>query len=49
MMTLMKEFDFHKVIDNSVVSRLVRKASSRSCLAPASRPKQDRKARLAFK
>ena len=46
----MKAYDFHKVIDNSYVSKLVKgRASSSSCSAPPSRPRNSaRKAKLAF-
>ena len=49
MMTLMKEFDFHKVIDNSVVSRLVNEGFFEKLFGPGIKAEQDRKARLAFK
>ena len=49
MMTLMKEFDFHKVVDNSVVSRLVKEGFFEKLFGPGIKAEQDRKARLAFK
>ena len=49
MMTLMKEFDFHKVIDNSVVGRLVNEGFFEKLFGPGIKAEQDRKARLAFK
>lgn len=49
MMTLMKEYDFHKVVDNSIVSRLVKEGFFEKLFGPGIKPEQDRKARLAFK
>jgi len=45
----MKEFDFHKIIDNSVVSRLVKEGFFEKLFGPAVKAEEDRKARLAFK
>ena len=49
LMTLMKEFDFHKVVDNSVVARLVKEGFFEKLFGPGIKAEQDRKARLAFK
>ena len=46
---LMKAFDFHKVIDNSVVSRLVKEGFFEKLFGPGIKAEEDRKARLAFK
>jgi ABC-type nitrate/sulfonate/bicarbonate transport system substrate-binding protein len=49
MMALMKEFDFHKVVDNSVVGRIVKEGFFEKLYGPGIKAEQDRKARLAFK
>ena len=49
MATLMKEYDFHKVIDNSFVSRLVREGFFEKLFGPGIKAEEDRKAKLAFK
>jgi ABC-type nitrate/sulfonate/bicarbonate transport system substrate-binding protein len=49
MTTLMNEFDFHKVVDNSVVGRLVKEGFFEKLFGPGIKAEQDRKARLAFK
>ena len=49
LMALMKDFDFHKVIDNSVVARLVKEGFFEKLFGPGIKAEQDRKARLAFK
>ena len=48
-MTLMSEYDFHKVVDNSYVSRLVKEGFFEKLFGPVIKQEQDRKARLAFK
>jgi len=45
----MKGFDFHGVIDNSVVARLVKEAFFQKLFGPGIKVEEDRKARLAFK
>jgi ABC-type nitrate/sulfonate/bicarbonate transport system substrate-binding protein len=45
----MKGFDFHGVIDNSVVARLVKEAFFQKLFGPGITVEEDRKARLAFK
>jgi hypothetical protein len=45
----MKAFDFHKVIDNSVVERLVREHFFDQLFGPGIKAEEDAKAKLAFK
>jgi ABC-type nitrate/sulfonate/bicarbonate transport system substrate-binding protein len=45
----MKGFDFHTVIDNSVVDRLVKEGYFQKLFSPGIKAEEDRKARLAFK
>ena len=49
MAELMKGYDFHKVIDNSIVSRLVREGFFEKLFGPGVKAEEDRKAALAFK
>ena len=45
----MKSFDFHTVIDNSVVARLVKEGFFEKLFGPAIKAEEDRKSTLAFK
>jgi len=45
----MKAYDFHKVIDNSYVERLVKDGFFEKLYGPSVKAEQDRKAKLAFK
>jgi len=45
----MRAFDFHKVIDNSVVTRLVREGFFEQLFGPSIKAEEARKARLAYK
>jgi ABC-type nitrate/sulfonate/bicarbonate transport system substrate-binding protein len=45
----LKAYDFHKVIDNSVVERLVREHFFENLFGPSVKAEEDRKAKLAFK
>ncbi|MBZ5634971.1 MAG: ABC transporter substrate-binding protein [Acidobacteriia bacterium] len=45
----LKAYDFHKVIDNSVVERLVREHFFENLFGPSVKAEQDQKAKLAFK
>ena len=45
----LKAYDFHKVIDNSVVERLVREKFFENLFGPAIKAEEDRKGKLAFK
>jgi ABC-type nitrate/sulfonate/bicarbonate transport system substrate-binding protein len=45
----MKGFDFHTVIDNSVVDRLVKEGFFQKLFGPSIKAEEDRKAKLAFK
>jgi ABC-type nitrate/sulfonate/bicarbonate transport system substrate-binding protein len=45
----MKAYDFHKVIDNSYVERLVKDSFFEKLYGPSVKAEQDRKAKLAFK
>ena len=47
--TQMKKFDFHAVIDNSVVERLVREGYFEKLFGPGIRDEESRKAKLAFR
>jgi ABC-type nitrate/sulfonate/bicarbonate transport system substrate-binding protein len=44
----MKAFDFHKVIDNSIVQRLVREGFFEKLFGPGIKAEEDAKARIAF-
>jgi ABC-type nitrate/sulfonate/bicarbonate transport system substrate-binding protein len=44
----MKAFDFHKVIDNSIVQRLVREGFFEKLFGPGIKTEEDAKARIAF-
>ncbi len=44
-----KAYDFHKVIDNSVVERLVREHFFENLFGPGIKAEEDQKAKLAFK
>ena len=45
----MREFDFRKVIDNSVVDRLVREGFFEKLFGPGIKEEEERKAKLAFR
>jgi ABC-type nitrate/sulfonate/bicarbonate transport system substrate-binding protein len=45
----LKAYDFHKVIDNSVVERLVREHFFENLYGPSLKTEEDKKAKLAFK
>jgi ABC-type nitrate/sulfonate/bicarbonate transport system substrate-binding protein len=45
----MKSFDFHKVIDNSIVDRLVKEGFFEHLFGPGIRAEEERKAKLAFR
>ncbi len=45
----MKAFDFHKVIDNSLVARLVREGFFEKLFGPAIKDEEERKAKSAFR
>jgi ABC-type nitrate/sulfonate/bicarbonate transport system substrate-binding protein len=45
----LKAYDFHKVIDNSVVERLVREHFFENLFGPSIKAEEDRKAKMAFK
>jgi hypothetical protein len=45
----MKAFDFHTVIDNSVVARLVKERFFEKIFGPGVKAEEDRKAKAAFK
>jgi len=45
----LKAYDFHKVIDNSVVERLVKEHFFENLFGPGIKAEEDRKAKLAFK
>jgi dihydroxyacetone kinase DhaKLM complex PTS-EIIA-like component DhaM len=45
----MKAYDFHKVIDNSYVERLIKDGFFEKLYGPSVKAEQDRKAKLAFK
>jgi len=45
----LKAYDFHKVIDNSVVEKLVREHFFENLYGPSVKAEQDRKAKLAFR
>ena len=45
----MKAFDFHKVIDNSIVSRLVKEGFFEQLFGPGIKAEEERKAKMAFK
>jgi ABC-type nitrate/sulfonate/bicarbonate transport system substrate-binding protein len=45
----MKAFDFHKVIDNSLVDRLVREGFFEKLFGPQIKAEEERKAKLAFR
>ena len=45
----LKAYDFHKVIDNSVVERLVREKFFENLFGPGIKAEEDRKGKLAFK
>ena len=45
----MRSFDFHKVIDNSMVARLVREGFFEKLFGPGVKAEEDRKERLAFR
>jgi hypothetical protein len=47
--TQLKDFDPHKVIDNSVVERLVKEGFFEQTFGPGIKAEQDRKAKVAFK
>jgi hypothetical protein len=45
----LKSFDFHKVIDNSVVDRLVKEGFFEHLFGPGIKAEEERKAKLAFR
>jgi ABC-type nitrate/sulfonate/bicarbonate transport system substrate-binding protein len=45
----MKAYDFHKVIDNSTIDRLIKEKYFEMLFGPAIKAEEDRKAKLAFK
>jgi hypothetical protein len=45
----MRAYDFHKVIDNSLVERLVKEGFFESLFGPGIKAEEDRKAKLAFR
>ena len=45
----MRAYDFHKVIDNSLVDRLVKEGFFESLFGPGIKAEEDRKAKLAFR
>ena len=45
----MKDFDAHKVIDNSLVDRLVKEGFFEKTFGPSIKSEQDRKAKAAFR
>ena len=45
----MKAFDFHKVVDNSVVDRLVKEGFLQQLFGPGIRAEEQSKAKLAFR
>jgi len=45
----LKAYDLHKVIDNSVVERLVREHYFESLFGPSIKAEQDRKSKLAYR
>jgi len=45
----LKAYDFHKVIDNSVVERLVREHFFENLFGPSIKTEEDARAKLAFK
>jgi len=45
----MKSFDFHKVIDNSFVDRLVKEGFFEQLFGPGIKAEEERKAKLAFR
>ena len=49
MATTMKEFDFHKVIDNSVVSRLVKEGFFEKLFGAGIKAEEERRAKLAYR
>ena len=47
--TQLKKFDFHSVVDNTLVDRLVREGFFEKLFGPAIKEEEDRKAKLAFR
>jgi hypothetical protein len=45
----LKKFDFHAVIDNTTVDRLVREGFFEKLYGPAIKAEEDRQAKLAFR
>ena len=45
----MRAYDFHKVIDNSLVDRLVKEGFFESLFGPEIKAEEDRKTKLAFR
>ena len=45
----MNAFDFHSVIDNGIVSRLVKEGFFEKLFGPGIRAEEDRKSKMAFK
>ena len=49
LLQLMKSYDYRKVIDNSIVARLVKEGFFEKLFGPGIKEEEDRKARLAFR
>jgi ABC-type nitrate/sulfonate/bicarbonate transport system substrate-binding protein len=49
MIALMKGFDYHKVVDNSFVDRLVKEGFFEKLFGPGIKTEEDRKSKLAFR
>jgi ABC-type nitrate/sulfonate/bicarbonate transport system substrate-binding protein len=49
LIALMKGFDFHRMVDNSTVDRLVKEGYFEKLFGPGIKAEEDRKAKLAFK
>ena len=45
----MRAYDFHKVIDNSLVDRLVKEGFFEKLFGPGIKAEEDRKAKLAYR
>jgi hypothetical protein len=49
LITQMKAFDFRTVIDNTIVTRLVKEGFFQKLFGPAIKAEEDRKSKMAFK
>jgi len=49
LITQMKAFDFRTVIDNSIVTRLVKEGFFQKLFGPAVKAEEDRKSKIAFR